>query len=175
MRNCTLFPLNMSNSETKLSGFINICNIEGDPYGGLRQYFPNESLFQAPECFKEGLFSSYSADLWSLGVCLYFLVFGRSYIPLVSGLKLHETIMNYSTLPPMEGVSFELQELLSLMINPDVGKRPCLLAILVVLRKWYHSRNHLGSRSMVIILTRQRSKIRMNIYGFLIKTPYCAN
>ena len=131
--------------------------------GGLRQYFPNEQLFQAPECFKEGLFSSYSADLWALGVCLYFLTFGKSYLPLVSGLQLYETIMNYSALPSMEGVSSELQELLSLMINPDVGKRPCLLAILVVLRFVCHVRNQLGSRSTGILLTRRRSKTCMYV------------
>lgn len=39
--------------------------------------------------------------------------------------------MNYSELPSMEGVSPELQELLSLLLNPDVGKRPSLESVLV--------------------------------------------
>lgn len=84
------------------------------------------------------MFSSYSADLWSLGVCLYFLVFGKSPVPLATGIQLQHSIMNYSELPPMEGVSQELQELLSQMLNPDVGKRPCLVSILVGLRNGNH-------------------------------------
>lgn len=119
-------------SETKLSGFINVCNIKNDLIGGLRETFPGVSLFQAPECFKEGFFSSYSADLWSLGVSLYFLVFGKPHITLTPGIEIHEIVKDYSELPPMEGVSSELQELLSLMLSPDVGKRPCLHAIMVV-------------------------------------------
>ena len=107
--------------------------MKDDTFGGLRESFPGHSLFQAPECFKEGLFSSYSADLWSLGVSLYFLVFGRPHVPIAKGLQLNEIIMNYSHLPSMEGVSKELQELLSLLLNPDVGKRPSLDYVLVFL------------------------------------------
>ena len=39
----------------KLAGFANLCNISNDLFGGLREHFPGDSLFLAPECWK-GLF-----------------------------------------------------------------------------------------------------------------------
>ena len=50
----------------KLAGFSHICNISNDLFGGLRECFDGDTRFQAPECWKDGLFSSYSADLWSM-------------------------------------------------------------------------------------------------------------
>ena len=81
----------------------------------------------------DGLFSSYSADLWSMGVCLYYLTFGKSPILYTNIIDLITNIKSYNVLPKMEGISVDLENLLSAMLNPDVAERPCLEDIMVVI------------------------------------------
>ena len=38
---------------------------------------------------------------------------------------------NYNSLPPLEGISSELRQLLTSLLNPDVALRPTLKGILV--------------------------------------------
>ena len=83
----------------------------------------------------DGLFSSYSADLWSMGVCLYYLAFGKSPFLYSNIIDLITNIRSYNVLPEMEGISVELEKLLSAMLNPDVAERPCLEDIMVVVQK----------------------------------------
>ena len=81
----------------------------------------------------DGLFSSYSADIWAMGVSLYVLVLGRLPIQGSNLMDLMTSMKNYNAVPPMEGISDELKALLSSLLNPDVSLRPTLKEILVIL------------------------------------------
>lgn len=120
-----------------------MCSINDDIFSGLLDTFMGHRAFQAPECFKgrnqddirvihiEGLYSSYSADLWALGACFYYYVFLRLPITSNSLFELGTKANDYTTLPAMDGISDELKELLSKMLNPDLAKRPTLREVLV--------------------------------------------
>ena len=68
-----------------------------------------------------------------MGVCLYYLTFGKSPILYTNIIDLITNIKSYNVLPKMEGISVELENLLSAMLNPDVAERPCLEDIMVVI------------------------------------------
>lgn len=80
----------------------------------------------------DGLFSSYSADLWALGVCLLELTTGLLPVPCSNLLELITNLRNYQGLPELPNCSAELKELLHSVLNPDIGSRPCLDTIMVV-------------------------------------------
>ena len=85
----------------------------------------------------DGSFSSYSEDMWSLGVSLFCLRFLRSVIPSSSLIDLAVNNENYCELPDMEGASPELQSLLGNLLRPEVSERPSLREVLVgVVRRW---------------------------------------
>ena len=79
----------------------------------------------------DGLFSSYSADMWALGACLLELTTGLSPVPCSNLLDLITNLRSYAGLPELPNCSSELKELLQSMLNPDIGSRPCLNAIMV--------------------------------------------
>ena len=83
----------------------------------------------------DGSFSSYSEDMWSLGVSLYSLCFLRSVIPSASLMDRAQNNENYSQLPDMAKASPELQSLLGQLLNPEVSERPCLRDVLVGVRR----------------------------------------
>ena len=83
----------------------------------------------------DGSFSSYSEDMWSLGVSLYYLCFLRSVIPSESLIDRAQNNENYSQLPDMAKASPELQSLLGQLLNPEVSERPCLRDVLVGVRR----------------------------------------
>ncbi|KAK8806660.1 hypothetical protein WA588_005464 [Blastocystis sp. NMH] len=114
----------------KLSGLSHITNNYNDPNYGLCSHFFCDRQFQAPECWKDGSFSSYSEDMWSLGVSLYYLCFLRSVIPSASLMDRAQNNENYSQLPDMAKASPELQSLLGQLLNPEVSERPCLRDVL---------------------------------------------
>lgn len=70
-----------------------------------------------------------------MGVCLYYLAFGKSPIAYKNIIDLITNIKSYDQLPDMSGISMELKGLLSEMLNPDVAERPCLEDILVCLEQ----------------------------------------
>lgn len=57
----------------------------------------------------------------------------RSPILYTNIIDLITNIKSYNVLPKMEGISVELENLLSAMLNPDVAERPCLEDIMVVI------------------------------------------
>ena len=54
--------------------------------------------FMAPEILQKGEYDAYGADVWSLGICLYNLVYGR--VPFISGNKF-ETYRWVTTTVPL--------------------------------------------------------------------------
>ena len=79
----------------------------------------------------DGLFSSYSADIWSIGVSLYILIYGRLPIRFSNLMDYMVKMKNYNSLPPLDGISSELKQLLTSLLNPDVSLRPTIKGILV--------------------------------------------
>ena len=79
----------------------------------------------------DGLFSSYSADIWSIGVSLYVLIYGRLPIQFSNLMDYMVKMKNYNSPPPLDGISSELKQLLTSLLNPDVALRPTLKGILV--------------------------------------------
>ena len=100
-------------------------------------------MFQAPECFNglsftfcswlDGFYSSYSADIWALGVCLLELTTGKAPVPCSNLFELTTNLRNYDSSPSLTGLSPELKDLLSHMLNKDISERLNLEAICVMI------------------------------------------
>lgn len=79
----------------------------------------------------EGLLSSYSADLWSLGACFYYYIFNEPPIKSTNLLELGTNATDYACLPEMNGISDELHDMLSGMLHPSISERSSLEDVLV--------------------------------------------
>jgi len=87
---------------------------------------PSFSAFRAPETLsgQKFYFDGKSADIWSLGITLYSLVFGDVPFKAHSIPVLYEQIKNDEiTFPAKSNISAELKDLITLMLNKDPEAR----------------------------------------------------
>ena len=66
-------------------------------------------------------------------MCLLELTTGKAPVPCSNLFELTTNLRNYDSSPSLTGLSPELKELLSSMLNKDVSERPNLKAICVVI------------------------------------------
>ncbi|KAL3871723.1 hypothetical protein ACJMK2_039706 [Sinanodonta woodiana] len=98
----------------------------------LSNTFCGSAVYTAPEILKGEAYDAFKADVWSLGVILYGLVYGA--LPFQEG-SIIQVVQKTISLPQMK-VDKDCEELIISMLEPEAAKRANLSDILS--SKWFN-------------------------------------
>ncbi|OBS76766.1 hypothetical protein A6R68_16783 [Neotoma lepida] len=91
--------------------------------GQVVSFFGATYAFGAPELLVDGLYDGPKADIWALGVLLYYMVVGNLPFCAVTSQELEKQIVTCKYTVPL-GLSEELRDLLSFLMTVSPRRRP---------------------------------------------------
>ncbi|KAK2954466.1 putative CBL-interacting protein kinase 25 [Blattamonas nauphoetae] len=130
-------------------------------------------LFMAPEVFlEEGKYTN-SADMWSVGVILYYLLSGRLPFPATSSVQLIRLLQ--SPFPPLHHISAECHSLLCSLLCPDPTLR--ISAKEALKHSWFSDLNAIEPIPPTVLAqpTQNRSEMTFLDQALLIKQNLILN
>ncbi|KAL3871725.1 hypothetical protein ACJMK2_039710 [Sinanodonta woodiana] len=133
---------NMAHRDLKLENILldSECKVKVTDFGFSKTVQKNElsntfcgsAVYTAPEILKGEAYDAFKADVWSLGVILYGLVYGA--LPFQEG-SIIQVVQKTISLPQMK-VDKDCEELIISMLEPEAAKRANLSDILS--SKWFN-------------------------------------